>query len=101
MNKLLALVGKPPLFDLKIVYSYVLEVADSESDLGLHGRALVSEIFAFYHFLEYARGRHQDVVVMYEYTLVTIFQFKLFFSKLFNNFYVYWVHEGVCRVFYF
>ena len=33
--------GNPPLFDLKIVYSYVIEVADSESDLGLHGRALV------------------------------------------------------------
>ena len=46
----------PPLFDLKIVYSYVIEVADSESNLGLHGRALVSEIFAFYHLLEYARG---------------------------------------------
>ena len=30
----------PPPFDLKIVYSYVIEVADSESDLGLHGRAL-------------------------------------------------------------
>ena len=25
-----------------------IEVADSESDLGLHGNALVSEIFAFY-----------------------------------------------------
>ena len=25
-----------------------LEVTDSESDLGLHGKALVSEIFAFY-----------------------------------------------------
>ena len=50
------LLPPPPLFDLKIVYSYVIEVADSESDLGLHGRALVSEIFAFYH-LEYARGR--------------------------------------------
>ena len=47
----------PPLCDLKIVYSYVIEVADSESVLGLHGRALVSEIFAFYHLLEYARGR--------------------------------------------
>ena len=34
----------PPLVDLKIVYSYVIEVADSESDLGLHGRGLVSEI---------------------------------------------------------
>ena len=38
------------------MYSYVIEVADSESDLGLHGNALISEIFAFYH-LEYARGR--------------------------------------------
>ena len=47
----------PPLFDLKIVYSYVIEVADSESDFGLHGKALVSEIFAFYHLLKYARGR--------------------------------------------
>ena len=28
------------LYDLKIVYSYVIEVGDSESDLGLH----VSEI---------------------------------------------------------
>ena len=46
-----------PLFDLKLVYSYVIEVADSESDFGLHGKALVSEIFAFYHLLEYARGR--------------------------------------------
>ena len=47
----------PLLFDLKILYSYVIEVADSESDLGLHSKALVSEIFAFYHLLEYARGR--------------------------------------------
>ena len=39
--------NRPPLFDLKIVYSYVIEVADSESDLGLHGRALVSEIMVF------------------------------------------------------
>ena len=39
-----------------MVYSYVIEVADSESDLGLHDRALVSDIFSFYH-LEYARGR--------------------------------------------
>ena len=46
----------PPIFDLKIVYSYVVEVADSESDLGLHSKALVSEILAFYH-LKYARGR--------------------------------------------
>ena len=46
----------PPLFRLKLDYSYVIEVADSESDLGLHGKALVSKIVAFYH-LEYARGR--------------------------------------------
>ena len=45
----------PPLFDLKIVYSNVIEVA--ESDLGLHGKALVSEIFAFYHLLENELGR--------------------------------------------
>ena len=47
----------PPLFDLKIVYSYVIEVPDSESDLGLHGKALVSEIFAFYHLLKIALRR--------------------------------------------
>ena len=47
----------PPLFDLKLLYSYVIEVADSEYDLGWHGKALVSEIFASYHLLEYARGR--------------------------------------------
>ena len=47
----------PPLFDIKLLYSYVIEVADSESDLGLHKKALVSEIFTFYHLLEYARGR--------------------------------------------
>ena len=34
-----------------------IEVADSESDLGLHGKALVSEILLFYHFLECERGR--------------------------------------------
>ena len=35
--KFLTLVKKPPLpfFDLKIVYSYVIEVADSESNLCL------------------------------------------------------------------
>ena len=31
-----------------------IEVADSESDHGLLVNALVSEIFAFYHLLEYA-----------------------------------------------
>ena len=45
----IGLLTPPPLFDLKIkiVYSYVIEVADSESDLGLHCRALVSEILLF------------------------------------------------------
>ena len=47
----------PPLFDLKIGYSYVIEVADSEYQLIFHRRPLVSEIFAFYHLLKYARGR--------------------------------------------
>ena len=37
----------PPFFDLKLVYSYVIEVADSESDLGLHGKPLVSEKMVF------------------------------------------------------
>ena len=37
----------PALFDLKLVYSYVIEVADSESDLDLHGKPLVSEIMVF------------------------------------------------------
>ena len=37
----------PPLFDPKLVYSYVIEVADSESDLGFFSTALVSEIFLF------------------------------------------------------
>ena len=36
------------LIDLKLMYSYVIEVADSESDFGLHDKTLVSEIFAFY-----------------------------------------------------
>ena len=30
------------------MYSYVIEVANSESDFGLHDKALVLEIFAFY-----------------------------------------------------
>ena len=46
------------------MYSYVIEVADSESYLGLHGQSQISEIFAFYHLLENAlgrRGRHGHV----------------------------------------
>ena len=37
----------PPLFELRIVYSYVIEVADSESDLGLCKWSLIFEVFAF------------------------------------------------------
>ena len=38
----------PPTFRPKIAYFYVIEVADSGSDLGLCNRGLVSEVFAFY-----------------------------------------------------
>ena len=34
----------PPLLKLKLVYSCVIEVSDSESYLGLHDKALVSKI---------------------------------------------------------
>ena len=47
----------PPLFDLKIVYSYVIRRADSESDFGLFSTTLVSEISAFYHLLGIALRR--------------------------------------------
>ena len=59
------------LFDVKIVYSYVIEVADSKSDLGLCNRGLVSEIFAFYHFQENLHFVDQDVMVMYTFYLIT------------------------------
>ena len=100
MIESVALVYNPPLaFRPKIVYSYVIEVADSESDLGLHGRALVSEIFAFYHLLEYARGRQGRRGHVH---LGHNFSIQNYFSKIFNIFYFYYVHEGsegVCRVF--
>ena len=59
---------KPPLFDIKLEYFSVIEVADSESDLGLFSTALVPEIFAFDTFWNEV---DQDVVVMY--TLVKFF----------------------------
>ena len=31
------------------MYSYVIEVAYSESDFGFYNRGLILEIFAFYH----------------------------------------------------
>ena len=72
-----ALLYKPPAFRPKIVYSHVIEVADSESGLGLFSTTLVSEIFAFYH-LEYARGRTGRRVMD---TLVKIF-YSNFFKQL-------------------
>ena len=46
-NSLILLYKKNPSVYLKIVYSYVIEVAESESDLGWHDKALVSKIFVF------------------------------------------------------
>ena len=87
----------PPLFDLKIGYSYVIEVADSEYQLLFRRRPLVSEIFAFYH-LKYARGRpgrRGHVHLGHNFSIQNIFQ-------KFLTFFVYYVHEGsegVFRVF--
>ena len=80
---------KTPLFDIKIVYSYVIEVADSESDLGLFSTTLVSEIFAFYDILEYARGPTGRRGHVQLYTLV-----KIFYSNFFNNYESYEGYEG-------
>ena len=52
-----ALVYKSPRFRPKNNVFYVFEVADSESNLSLHGKALVSEILAFNHLLKYPRGQ--------------------------------------------
>ena len=71
------------------MYSYVIEIADSEYQLRLHDKALVSEILAFYHLLENARGR-PDVVVMY--TLVKSFKMFLRVLKVFEDF------EGFLRI---
>ena len=37
----------PRFFDLKLMYSYVIEIAESEYNLGLHGKALLSKILLF------------------------------------------------------
>ena len=37
----------PLLFDLKIIYSYVIEVADFETELGFYNRGLIVDLFAF------------------------------------------------------
>ena len=42
-----AVLKKLPTFNLKIVYFYVIEVADSKSDFGFYYHGLVSEIYEF------------------------------------------------------
>ena len=42
---------------LQLVYSYVIEVADSKYQLYLHHKGLVWKIFVLYHLLENALGR--------------------------------------------
>lgn len=69
----------PPVFDLKIVYSYAIEVADFESDLCLYSNALVYDIFAF-NFLWNMHEVHQYVVIMY--ILYTLVNFFLIFLEL-------------------
>ena len=39
------------------MFSKVIEVADSEYDIGFHSSTLDSEIYVFYHLREYALGR--------------------------------------------
>ena len=41
------LLENPPHFELKLMYSYVIELADSKSDLVFFSSALVSEIMVF------------------------------------------------------
>ena len=65
------------------MYSYVIEIADSESDRGFFSYALVLEIFVFYHLLEYARGplgRRGHVQLGHNYSI------QIFVSKIFNIF---------------
>ena len=46
-----------PLFDLKIIYSYKIDVADSKSDFGFYNKGLVSNTFASYYLPENALRR--------------------------------------------
>ena len=78
-----ALFTNPPLFELKLIYSNVIEVANSESDLGFFSTALVSEILAFYHLLEYARGRPGRRGHVH---FGPNFSIQIFYLKLFNIF---------------
>ena len=71
---------RPLFFRLKLVYSYVIEVADSENQLYLHHK-----FRRYYYFITFWNMHEvdQDVVVMY--TLAKIFLFKLF-SNFFLTF---------------
>ena len=73
----------PGFCRLKLVYSYVIEVADSEYQLYLHHKALVSEISLYYHPLEYARGRPGRRGHVH---LGQNFSIQILFSKLFLTF---------------
>ena len=53
------------------MYFYVIEVADSESDVGLCNRGLVLMMFAFYHFSGFLHFVDQDVVIIYTLYLIT------------------------------
>ena len=60
----MAQLKKAPALRSKILYSYVIKVADSETDFGLCNRTPVSEIIEFYHIQKNAIV-DQDVVLMY------------------------------------
>ena len=64
----------------------MIEVADSESELGLFSTALVSEIFAFTTFWN-MHEVDQDVVVMYTFV-------KIFIQIYFYNYESYEGFEG-------
>ena len=66
------------LIDLKLVYSYVIEVADSESDFGLHNKTLVSEILLFIRI----RVTH---FAIYSNKINIYLQLKDFFALLFEE----------------
>ena len=86
----------PPLFDIKIGYSYVIEVADSEYQLLLHHKPLVSEIFAFYHLLKYARGRsgrRGHVHIGHNFSI------QIFFQNFFLTFFTFIRFMRVLRVY--
>ena len=59
-------VSQPP-----VVYSYVIEIADSEYQLRLHSSALVSERFAFYHFQKNAPMSIRTSLVLFNLYLMT------------------------------